>query len=159
MYLGYFHTIPDSFCNSLRKQPTFQDAKGGFPARWCLRSERRNSKLMTSRRNICNGRSEAAPRQSPKWIVTYWIGVYTFLRHETIRCMLVVWTYIASENPVWKRSIFRNSAVKDSLRTAEVFPVVASLPPKNRERSDERKYVWCSQARLSSTSRSFSFQC
>ena len=39
-----------------------------------------------------------------------------------------------------------------SLRTADAFPVVASLPPKNsyfrRERSDERKCVCCSQARL-----------
>ena len=48
MYLGYFHTIPCSFCNSLRKQPTFQDAKGGFSARWRLRSEWRNSILITS---------------------------------------------------------------------------------------------------------------
>jgi len=48
MYLGYFLTIPDSFCDILRKQPTFQDAKGGFLARWRLRNERRNSILMTS---------------------------------------------------------------------------------------------------------------
>ena len=34
-----------------------------------------------------------------------------------------------------------------SLRTADVFPVVASLPPKNMERSDDRKYVCCSQAK------------
>ena len=40
----------------------------------------------------------------------------------------------------------------DSLRTADVFPVVASLPPKNnvvtfrREKSYNRKYVCCSQA-------------
>ena len=35
-----------------------------------------------------------------------------------------------------------------SLRTADAFPVVASLPPKNsvRERSDDRKCVCCSQA-------------
>ena len=34
-----------------------------------------------------------------------------------------------------------------SLRTADVFPVVASLPPQNRrERSDDRKCVCCSQA-------------
>ena len=31
-----------------------------------------------------------------------------------------------------------------SLRTADAFPVVASLPP--RERSDDRKCVCCSQA-------------
>ena len=31
-----------------------------------------------------------------------------------------------------------------SLRSAGVFPVVASLPPKNRERSDDRKYVCAS---------------
>ena len=34
-----------------------------------------------------------------------------------------------------------------SLWTADAFPVVASLPPKNgRERSDDRKCVCCSQA-------------
>ena len=36
---------------------------------------------------------------------------------------------------------------KRSLRTADAFPVVASLPPKNRrERSDDRKCVCGSQA-------------
>ena len=39
-----------------------------------------------------------------------------------------------------------------SLRSADVFPVVASLPPKNKlvnfrtERNDDRKYVCASQA-------------
>ena len=33
-----------------------------------------------------------------------------------------------------------------SLRTADAFPVVASLPPKNSERSDDRKCVCGSQA-------------
>ena len=34
-----------------------------------------------------------------------------------------------------------------SLRTADAFPVVASLPPKNSdERSDDQKCVCCSQA-------------
>ena len=32
---------------SLRKQPTFRDATTGFPAKWRLRNERRNSILMT----------------------------------------------------------------------------------------------------------------
>ena len=32
---------------SLRKQPTFVDATTGFPAKWHLRNERRNSILMT----------------------------------------------------------------------------------------------------------------
>ena len=32
---------------SLRKQPTFGDATTGFPAKWRLRKERRNSILMT----------------------------------------------------------------------------------------------------------------
>ena len=36
-----------------------------------------------------------------------------------------------------------------SLRTADVFPVVASLPRKNkRETSDDRKYARCSQAMI-----------
>ena len=33
--------------SSLRKQPTFGDATTGFPAKWLLRNERRNSILMT----------------------------------------------------------------------------------------------------------------
>ena len=36
-----------------------------------------------------------------------------------------------------------------NLRTAGAFPVVASLPPKNRrERSEDWKRVYCSQARI-----------
>ena len=57
----------------------------------------------------------------------------------------------------WRRCIiqntFNNSLPKEcsydrySLRTTDVFPVVASLPPKNNiEGSDDRKYVCCSQA-------------
>ena len=41
--------IPDSTSKnfpSLRKQPTFVDATTGFPAKWPLRNERRNSILM-----------------------------------------------------------------------------------------------------------------
>ena len=34
-----------------------------------------------------------------------------------------------------------------SLRTADAFPVVASLPFGGGQRSDDRKCVWCSQAR------------
>ena len=34
-------------CCSLRKQPTLGDATTGFPAKWRLRNERRNSILMT----------------------------------------------------------------------------------------------------------------
>ena len=33
--------------DSLRKQPTFGDATTGFPTKWRLRNERRNSILMT----------------------------------------------------------------------------------------------------------------
>ena len=33
--------------SSLRKQPTFHDTNTGFPAKWRLRNERRNSILMT----------------------------------------------------------------------------------------------------------------
>ena len=35
------------FYTSLRKQPTFHDATTGFPAKWRLKKERRNSILMT----------------------------------------------------------------------------------------------------------------
>ena len=34
-------------CTSLRKQPTFCDGTNGFPAKWRLKNERRNSILMT----------------------------------------------------------------------------------------------------------------
>ena len=43
-----------------------------------------------------------------------------------------------------KTLTFSKCNVNSSLRTADVFPVVASLPPK--ERSDDRKYVCRSQA-------------
>ena len=36
------------FCDSPKKQPTFSDATTGFPAKWRLRNEPRNSVLMTS---------------------------------------------------------------------------------------------------------------
>ena len=48
-------------------------------------------------------------------------------------------------------SKIREDSSSLSLRTADVFPVVPSLPPKvnfRRERSDERKYVCGSQARV-----------
>ena len=35
------------YCASLRKQPTFHDITTGFPAKWCLRNECRNSILIT----------------------------------------------------------------------------------------------------------------
>ena len=37
------------YSSSLRKQPTFGNATTGFPAKWRLRNERRNSILMTRR--------------------------------------------------------------------------------------------------------------
>ena len=41
----FFCTL--KFGSSLRKQPTFGDVSSGFPAKWRLRNERRNSILMT----------------------------------------------------------------------------------------------------------------
>ena len=41
------YAIEGGFICSLRKQPTFGDATTGFPAKWRLRNERRNSILMT----------------------------------------------------------------------------------------------------------------
>ena len=65
---------------SLRKQPTFGDATTGFPAKWRLRNERRNSILMTrhypdlgSISDWLNQISYAArPIRSPNqiWVVT-----------------------------------------------------------------------------------------
>ena len=50
--LGYkpysrFAFLEFSLLCSLRKQPTFGDVTTGFPAKWRLRNERRNSILMT----------------------------------------------------------------------------------------------------------------
>ena len=38
-------SVPSLTC-SLRKQPTFGDVTTGFPAKWLLRNDRRNSTLM-----------------------------------------------------------------------------------------------------------------
>ena len=52
-----------------------------------------------------------------------------------------------SKQDVLKQRSFSLASRSISLRTADAFPVVASLPPKNRrERSDDRKCVCCSQA-------------
>ena len=49
-------------------------------------------------------------------------------------------------SPLFFKEIW-NSGTRGILRTADVFPVVASLPPlPRRERSDDRKYVCYSQA-------------
>ena len=41
------HKVISSWKNSLRKQLTFGDATTGFPAKWCLGNNRRNSILIT----------------------------------------------------------------------------------------------------------------
>ena len=47
-YCLNFDKFPDTASlSSRRKQPTFGDATTGFPAKWRLRNERRNSILMT----------------------------------------------------------------------------------------------------------------
>ena len=66
-----------TLCNrSLKKQPTFRDASSGFPAKWCLRNERRNSILMTRHPQIwvllMTGRSKFQPIRSTIqiWVAT-----------------------------------------------------------------------------------------
>ena len=46
-FLLLFCKKRDIMDDILRKQPAFCDAIGGFPAKWLLRNERRNSILMT----------------------------------------------------------------------------------------------------------------
>ena len=47
-YCLNFDKLPDTASlGSRRKQPTFRDATTGFPAKWRLRNEHRNSMLMT----------------------------------------------------------------------------------------------------------------
>ena len=59
-----------------------------------------------------------------------------------------------------RMKLIRTPPGMGSLRTADAFPVVASLPPKNFrreveiERSDDRKCVCCSQARARGTGNS-----
>ena len=70
---------------SLRKQPTFRDATTGFPAKWRLRNEYRNSIMMTYLYpdsdwlwQICFNQSEALPR-SGQWHVISIEFLYSFL--------------------------------------------------------------------------------
>ena len=46
-WFSIWELFPGTCLFSLRKQPTFGDATIGFPAKLCLRNERRNSILMT----------------------------------------------------------------------------------------------------------------
>ena len=65
---------------SLRKQPTFRDSTTGFPAKWHLRNERRNSILMTRHYRdqisasdwLCRERNLLQPIRSTTqtWVVT-----------------------------------------------------------------------------------------
>ena len=47
IYFVNLHLLKLLLCFRVRKQPTFRDATTGFPAKWRLRNERRNSILMT----------------------------------------------------------------------------------------------------------------
>ena len=91
-----------------------------------------------------------------KNIGPYMIGAKTqpgFVRGVDIRKIEVV-KFRANGKRNIEANNFSNlktmSRLKLSLRTADVLPVVASLPPKkSRERGDDpddRKYVCCSQA-------------
>ena len=44
--VGYMQRVEGARKFSLRKQSTFGDTTTGFPAKWCLRNERRDSLLM-----------------------------------------------------------------------------------------------------------------
>ena len=72
---------------------------------------------------------------------------------------IIVWETADCKQSKLNLALVHNGAIekcivsnKCSLRTADAFPVVVSLPPKNsyfrRERSDDRKCVCCSQATI-----------
>ena len=81
--------------NSLRKQPAFCDATTGFPAKWRLRNEGRNSILMTCHHSGLGSASDwlkkisfaAQPIRSTTqiWIVTHHqYGISTYSRFSDV---------------------------------------------------------------------------
>ena len=70
---------------SLRKQPTFSDITTGFPVKWCLRNQRRNSILMTCHYPLMQtfNQSEALPR-SKFWRIISIGFLHWFLRRHFV---------------------------------------------------------------------------
>ena len=68
---------------SLRKQPTFCDITTGFPVKWCLRNQHRNSILMTCHYPSMQtfNQSEALPR-SKFWRIISIGFLHWFLRRH-----------------------------------------------------------------------------
>ena len=76
--------------SSLRKQPTFGDVSTGFPGKWRLRNERRNSILMTPHYPDLGSASDWSYRvgnliqpiriTTQMWVVTrYQYGIFSYL--------------------------------------------------------------------------------
>ena len=76
-FKGFYTSI------SLRKQPTFCDIATGFPVKWCLRNQHRNSILMTCHYPFTQtfNQSEALPRLE-FWRVISIGFLHWFLRHR-----------------------------------------------------------------------------
>ena len=103
---------------SLRKQPTFGDATTGFPAKWRLRNERRNSILMTHHYPDLGSASDwlnqisypARPIRSTTqiWVVTrYQYGISAFgsqtsFDRETSGSVAKCWLF---SQAIWSLSV------------------------------------------------------
>ena len=70
---------------------------------------------------------------------------FTILNISFVKSKGVFWPSILTNLPSDHKAVYADAPC--SLRTADAFPVVASLPPIfRRERGDDRKCVCCSQA-------------
>ena len=98
--------FPGACLFSLRKQPTFGDTTIGFPAKLCLRNERRNSILMThhypdltSACDWLNQISHAAwPIKSTTQIWVKWCIISVEFLPSFLRCHLAGKPVVASPN-------------------------------------------------------------
>ena len=104
---------------SLRKQPSFRDATTGFPAKWRLRNERRNSILMTRHYpdlgsnsdwlKICFHQSEVLPR-SGLWRKSKSIsaGTQSSSLYGGVHVQVMEWNTLYKTQGSYRASIFSN---------------------------------------------------
>ena len=78
---SFCHKVfPTKLCkSSLRKQPTFGDVTTGFPAKWRLRNERRNSILITRHYPDLGSDSESVAKCRGSWVVGRGRGLWVWV--------------------------------------------------------------------------------